>query len=129
MNLKRLLKWLLILGGIVEIVIGAFFLFIHFFLLEIGIVLIPVFNQMAGTFIIGFGILLIFASKNLELYRVIPLVNILLRIVIIICSIIQLPAYPGFLVIFLPAMSYDLVWSIIMLILMKNLKLLAIKKE
>jgi hypothetical protein len=129
MNHKKLLKWLLIIGGIVEIVIGAFFLFVHFFLLEVGIVMIPLFNQMAGTFLIGFGILLIFASQNLEMYRVIPLVNILLRIIMITCSIIQLPAYPEFLVIFLPAVIYDLLWLIIVLILMKNLKLLAIKKE
>ncbi len=129
MNLKKLLKCLLILGGIVEILIGAFFLLIHLFFMEIGIVLIPVFNQMAGTFLIGFGILLIVSSKNMLAYRIIPLVNILLRIIMIICSIIQLPTYPEFLIILLPIMIYDILWSVFVLILMKNLNLISIKRE
>jgi hypothetical protein len=127
MNQKILLKWFLIVGGVLEIVIGSFLMVFHPFLREFGISTVPIFNQMAGTFLLGFGILLVFSSTAIEAFRIIPLVNILLRVIMIAFSIFQLPQFPSFLVILIPAMIYDILWSIIVLILLKNLGLLKLR--
>lgn len=127
MNQKRLLRWFMIIGGVFEIIIGFFLMILHPFLWTVGMTTIPIFNQMAGTFLLGFGILLVFSSTAIEPFRIIPLVNILLRIIMIIFSFIQLPQYPNFLIILLPAMIYDLLWSILVLILLKNLGLLKLQ--
>lgn len=101
---------------------------LHPFLREGGLDTIPIFNQMAGTFLFGFGILLVFASKAIRRYRIVPIINIVLRLLMIGFSIIQLPQYPSFLVILIPAMTYDLLWSIIVLFLMNGLNLLKLGK-
>ncbi|TXT53404.1 MAG: membrane protein of unknown function [Promethearchaeota archaeon] len=110
------------LGGIIEIVIGSLLMMLHIIFREIGLITIPLFNQMSGTFLLGFGILLFLASRNLERYRAVPLVNILLRIIMIIFSIIQLPFYPELSIILIPAMIYDLLWSVLVLILLNDIK-------
>ncbi|TFG00019.1 MAG: hypothetical protein EU541_03475 [Promethearchaeota archaeon] len=129
MDFKRILKWFLIVGGLIEVMIGFFLMVLHPFLKEDNILTVPIFNQMAGTFLFGFGILLIYSSKSIETYRIIPIVNILLRIMMIVFSIIQLPQYPSFFMILIPAMIYDGTWSIIVVILMLHLRLLELKRE
>jgi hypothetical protein len=128
MDLKVVLKWLVIFGGIIEIVIGILLLIVDIFLSGIGLITIPIFNQMAGTFLLGFGILLVFSAKEIDTYRIILLVNILLRSIMIICSLMQLPFYPEFVIILIPALIYDILWSIIVIMIMRRLNLLRMKK-
>jgi hypothetical protein len=124
MNNTLILKWLLIVGGLVEIIIGILFLFIPYALSSIGLPQIPLFSQMAGSFLLGFGILLIYSSKRLEFFRIVPLVNILIRFVMIAFSLLSIPSYPEFIVILIPAILYDLVWSILFLYLLDKENLL-----
>ncbi|MBD3211462.1 MAG: hypothetical protein GF311_02555 [Candidatus Lokiarchaeota archaeon] len=124
MNNNLILKWLLIVGGLVEIIIGILFLFIPYALSSIGLPQIPFFSQMAGSFLLGFGILLLYSSKRVEIFRIVPLVNILIRFIMIGFSLLSIPSYPEFVVILIPAILYDLVWSILFLYLLDKENLL-----
>jgi len=118
MNSHKILKILLIFGGAVEIVIGLLFMVLDFYLEQVGFEIIPIFTQMAGAFLFGYGILLIYSSRNVEKYAIIPLVNILIRIIMIVCGILSLLIYPEFFIILLIALPYDLSWSIFVFILL-----------
>lgn len=115
-----LIKLLLILGGIVEIIIGLLFLVLDIFFEQIGLENIPIFTQMAGSFTFCYGILLIYSARDVEKFIIIPLVNILVRIIMVIFSIINIFEYPEFIMILLFAIPYDLLWSLFMIILLKK---------
>ncbi|MHA2008552.1 MAG: hypothetical protein ACXABO_14065 [Promethearchaeota archaeon] len=119
MNSLRLLKILLILGGIVELVVGFLFIFVDQFLLQLGFEVIPLFTQMIAAFFLCFGILLIYSKRDMDKYKIIPLTNILLRIIIISFSLISIRKYSEFLIILLFAIPYDLIWALLVLILMR----------
>jgi hypothetical protein len=120
MNSNKFLKILLILGGIVEIFIGILFLFLDLIFEQTGLENIPVFTQMAGSFLFCYGILLIYSSRDVKKFVIIPLLNIIVRIVMVIFSLINLFQYPEFSIILLVAIPYDLAWSIIVFILLKK---------
>ncbi len=120
MNNNKILKILLILGGIVEIAIGMLFLVLDLFLEQLGLENIPVFTQMAGTFILCYGILLIYSSRDAEKFVFIPLVNILARIVMVIFSLANIIEYPEFSMILIFAIPYDLLWSLFVFILLQK---------
>ena len=107
MDKNKFIKWLLIIGGVVEIILGPLIIAVPYALELIGFTTIPIFTQMAGAFIFGFGILLIIASKDIDKYIVIPLVNILLRGIVIFFSFFTLVIYPEFVGIFILASIYD----------------------
>ncbi len=120
MNSENLLKIELIIGGIVEIIIGSLFLFLDIIFEQIGLENIPIFTQMAGSFLLCYGILLVYSARDVEKYLIIPLVNIFARVIIVIFSIISIFDYPEFMGILLFAIPYDTLWSIIMIILLKK---------
>lgn len=124
MRSKNILKILLILGGIVEIVIGLLFFILDLFFEQIGLENIPIFTQMAGTFLFCYGILLIYSARDVKKFVIIPLVNIIVRIIMVIFSLINLFIYPQFFIILIFAIPYDLVWSILMIIFLKKESLL-----
>jgi len=124
MNSKLILKYLIIVGGIVEICIGILFLFLNVIFEQAGILNTPIFAQMAGSFLIGYGILLLYSSRNLERYQLIPLINILIRGLVIISGILTTQQMREFISIFIIAIVYDSSWSIFVLILMQKNKLL-----
>ncbi|MFX1568550.1 MAG: hypothetical protein ACFFCV_09295 [Promethearchaeota archaeon] len=119
MNSENLLKIVLIVGGIVEIIIGSLFLFLDIIFKQIGLENIPIFTQMAGSFLLCYGILLVYSARDAEKFLIIPLVNILVRIIMIIFSLMNIFEYPEFLGILLFAIPYDLVWSVFCIILLK----------
>jgi hypothetical protein len=116
----NLVKILLILGGIVEIAIGLFFLGLDFVFEQFGLKNIPIFTQMAGTFLFCYGILLVYSARDIEKFLIVPLVNIIARVIMVIFSILSIFEYPEFIVILLFAIPYDLVWSILMIIFLKK---------
>ncbi|MFX0021602.1 MAG: hypothetical protein ACFE9S_04700 [Candidatus Hermodarchaeota archaeon] len=120
MNTNKILKILLILGGIVEIAIGLLFFLLDLFFEQLGVQNIPIFTQMAGTFIFCYGILLIYSARDIKKYLIIPILNILIRIVMVIFSLINIIEYPQFFLILLLAIPYDIVWSILMVIFLKK---------
>lgn len=120
MNSERILKWIIIIGGIIEVVLGILLMFLHPFLENSGFRTIPIFIQLAGTLLFCFGILLIITSRDIERYVAILLVNILLRVIMIVFAILNLSDYPEFFLMTLFAISYDILWSIIVLVLLKK---------
>jgi len=124
MNNDYILKCLLIIGGVIEVIIGIFFLFLPYGLSSVGLSQIPLFCQMAGTFLLGFGIILTYSSKDLEAFKIVPLTNILIRFLVVGFSILSIPEYHEFIVILIPAMIYDISWSVVFLYLMKKQNLL-----
>lgn len=122
MNKSSLLKLLLLIGGILEIIIGSFLLFIDILIEQLGYSNISTFSQMAGSFLIGYGILLVYSSKDIERYLLIPLVNILIRIVMVIFTSINFLKYPEFLPITIFALIYDPLWSLAVILLIKDWK-------
>jgi hypothetical protein len=124
----KTLKILLDVGGIVEIIVGILFISLGPFMKQFGIVIYPIFIQIAGAFFFCYGILLIYSSRNIEQYVTIPIINILLRLIVIVLSIFGISMYLEFLVILLFAMSYDLIWSVLVLVLLKRNKII-LKKQ
>lgn len=120
MNTFKILKILLFLGGIVEIGIGLLFFILDLFFEQIGLENIPIFTQMAGIFMFCYGILLIYSTRDMEKYLIIPLLNILIRVVMVIFSLLNIIEYPQFYLIFIFAIPYDLVWSILMIVFLKQ---------
>jgi hypothetical protein len=120
MNTNKILKVLLYLGGIVEIGIGLLFLILDIFFDQLGLENIPIFTQMAGTFLFCYGILLIYSTRDIKKYLIIPILNILIRIVMVIFSLINIIGYPQFLLILIIAIPYDLAWSILMIIFLRQ---------
>ena len=119
MNKTFLLKILLIIGGIVEIAIGFLLLIIDPFLELLAYSNISTFSQMAGSFLIGYGILLLYSSKDIERYLLIPLVNILIRIIMVTFTLFNITKYPEFFPITMFALIYDPLWSIFVILLIK----------
>lgn len=117
-----LLKWLLIIGGIVEIFMGIFFIFIHLLVGSMGLSIeIPIFPQLAGCILLCFGYLLIYAAKDVQTYAIIPKMNILLRFIVQPAAIYNIIVVPAFIPILVGAMIYDIAWAIVTLILLKKL--------
>lgn len=111
-----------------EIIIGLLFFVLDIFFEHIGLDNIPVFTQMAGTFILCYGILLIYSARDVEKFVFIPLVNILARIIMIIFSLIGIIEYPEFSFILLFAIPYDLLWSLFVIIVLKKERII-LKKD
>jgi hypothetical protein len=124
MNENLVLKWLLLIGGITELIIGVLLFILDPFLNLLGFSTIPIFTQMAGSFVFCYGILLIISTKNIEKQVIIPLINILIRFIMVTFTLINLRTYLDFLPITLFALIYDPIWSISVLILMKKLGLI-----
>ncbi|MHA1912770.1 MAG: hypothetical protein ACW986_01385 [Promethearchaeota archaeon] len=124
MNSKTILKFLIIIGGIVEIFLGILFLFVDVFLERLGLINISIFTQMAGSFLFGYGILLLYSSRNVEKYKIIPLINILIRGLVIVFGILTSSEIPEFLGILIFAIVYDSFWSISVLFLMQKSRLI-----
>ncbi len=114
------LEFLLIFGGIFEIVIGIILLFIDLVIGLINLETISTFSQMAGSFLIGYGILLIISSKDIERYKLIPLINILIRVIMVVFTLFNIIKYPQFLPITVFALIYDPIWSVCVLLLLKK---------
>jgi len=104
-----------------ELFIGSLLFILDPFLNLLGFSSIPIFTQMAGSFVFCYGILLIISSRNVEKYAIIPLINILIRAIMVIFTLINLTTYLEFLPITLFALIYDPFWSILVLIMMKKI--------
>jgi hypothetical protein len=117
-----LLKWLLMIGGLVEIFMGIFFVFIHLFVGSMGVSIeVPIFPQLAGCILIVFGYLLIYTTKDVKTYAIIPKMNILLRFIVQPAAIYNIIVVPAFIPILIGAAIYDIAWAILTLILLKKL--------
>ena len=121
MDKKIILKWFLLLGGIIEVFVGISFFFIDGFILTVfGLSTLSMFTQMSGIFFICFGILLTISSKDTERYLPVILVNIMFRIMMLGPVIYNMTIYPQFIPILLFMILYDPVWSIIVLYLLNK---------
>jgi hypothetical protein len=125
MDNKIILKWLLLIGGILELVIGVVFFFIDGFILTVfGLSTLSIFTHMSGIFFICFGILLIQTSKEIEKYLVIILVNILFRVMMLGPVIYNMTIFPQFIPILIFMLIYDPAWTVIVLVLLYKEELL-----
>lgn len=117
-----LLKWLLIIGGVVEIVLGILFVFIHLFVGSMGYTIdVPLFSQIGGCALICFGYLLIYTTRDVKTYAIIPKINILLRFIVLPVAIYNVFLAPPLVPLIIGAAIYDVVWAIVVLILLRKL--------
>ncbi|TFF94287.1 MAG: hypothetical protein EU544_04690 [Promethearchaeota archaeon] len=115
-----ILKWFHYIGGIIEIFLGVSFLFLDQVLAEIGLVTVPIFNQLCGVLVILFGIMLLYATRDFETYKIITLTNCILRFSIFPFGIINMITYPELFNLFLFSLMYDIFWAVSVLILLKK---------
>ncbi len=116
-----LLKWLIIFGGIFELIVGAIFLFIHLFIGNFGVTIeVPMFAQLSGVFFICFGILLIYSTRDFKTHGMIIKVNILFRFAVQPFVIINSLAFPGFGLLLIVTSIYDIVWAILIIVLLRK---------
>ena len=121
MDNKIILKWLLLLGGILELFVGVIFFFIDGLLLTLfGLSTLSIFTHMSGIFFICFGILLILSSKDIEKYLAVIFVNILFRVMMLGPVIYNMTIYPQFIPLLMFMVIYDPAWSIIVLFLLNK---------
>lgn len=122
MDNSVLLKWLLIIGGVVEIFIGVLFIFIHLLVGSLGVSIeIPIFPQLAGCICICFGYLLIYTTKDVKTYAIIPKMNILLRFIVQPAAIYNMIVVPALIPLLIGTAIYDVCWAIAVLILLKKM--------
>ncbi|HUX98946.1 MAG TPA: hypothetical protein VMV49_05295 [Candidatus Deferrimicrobium sp.] len=116
-----LLKWLLLIGGYVEIFLGALFVLMQFFVGYMGLSIeVPIFNQILGMMTICFGILLIYSTKDIEKYAIIPKVNCLLRFLVQPAVVYNVIVVPEMIPILIGSAIYDVVWAVLVLILLNK---------
>ena len=130
MEKSMLLKWLLLIGGYFELIVGVIFIFMHLFIESFGVPAgVPMFSQLSGLFFICFGILLLYSAKDLEKYIVIIKVNILFRFLVQPFVIYNSILFPDFGLLLIITSLYDLVWSILMIVLLRQCGYLWSKSE
>ena len=128
MKTEKLLKWLIIIGGSFEIFLGISFIIINPFLSIVNIENNILFTNIAGLFLTGYGILLVYSAKDIKTYIIIPIINIFLRIIMIIMTLFNLTTYPEFTVIYIFAVLYDSGWSIVVIYSILRLNYISLKK-
>lgn len=125
MDERVILKILMYIGGIIEVLLGVVFLFfIDFVMSLIQIPTFPLISQLAGIFALIYGILLLYATRDLEKYRIVPILNVILRFVMQVPLYLNMILFPQLSIILLVIVIYDLVWGISTLILLKKADLL-----
>ena len=124
-----LLKWLLLIGGYFELIIGGIFIILHLFLDSFGVPAgVPIFSQLAGIFFICFGILLLYSKKDIEKYIIIIKINIIFRFLVQPTVIYNFILFPDFGVLLIVTSIYDIVWAILTLVLLKKCGYIFMKK-
>jgi hypothetical protein len=109
------------IGGTVEIVLGIMFVFlIAPFLGMLGLPSIPFFSELAGVLVLNFGFLHIYAARDVKKFVIVPLASISLRLMAFALAVYNLYVTPALGTILIGAGSYDVGWSVIVLILLKR---------
>ncbi|MHA1272989.1 MAG: hypothetical protein ACTSQP_06160 [Promethearchaeota archaeon] len=124
---RIIIKWFLIIGGIIEIFVGLLLMFIDPIFKSMGISTLPIFTQMSGAFFFCYGILLIYSNKDVEQYSIVILMNCIFRFIMIVFVIITIIQMPEFFTLLLFQLIYDPLWAIIIIVLMKKENLFSLK--
>jgi len=121
MDTKRFLKGFLIFSGIFEIFLAILFIFFMDFLVRgMGLSSVPLFSQMAGVELLILGFLLVYCTKDIEKYVVIPITSIIFRFIMAGVEIINLLLFPQLAIFLIPGSTYDIVSSLLTLFLLKK---------
>jgi len=119
MEKEKVLKCWVIFGGIVEILLGPMFLFLDSSMKLMSIMTFPLFNQVAGAFVLCYGILLLWAALEMENRAIIPFLNVVIRIIVVSFSIAGISTTPeSFMILLIPAMIFDVLWALFTIILL-----------
>jgi hypothetical protein len=118
---KIVLKWLMVIGGVVEIFLGVAFVFLIVpFLESLGLPTVQLFPQLAGILVANFGFLHIYAAKDVKRFILIPVTSISLRVMGFVIAVYNLYATPALGAVLVAAGSYDMGWALIVLALLKR---------
>ena len=125
MDSLKIFKFIILIGGIYEIIFGLMLLFwIESLLTLLGVyfanINFPIFNQTAGLLAIIFGILLTTSSIDIERYLLIPVMSIILRFAIQFVIFSNISAIPEMTIGLIAFGIIDLVFGIITLIMLKK---------
>ncbi len=121
MDRKIILKWFLVIGGYVEIILGIAFMFFPILLKDSGIPMgVPIFTQLAGGAILCYGILLANSAKDVEKHLLIIKTNCLLRFIVQPPAVYTMFVYPPFIPLLIGTAIYDVGWAVIVLYLLKK---------
>ncbi|NVM56370.1 MAG: hypothetical protein HWN66_21915 [Candidatus Helarchaeota archaeon] len=130
MDELKILKKLMYYGAAVELILGPIFtFFLDFGMRMVGIQYQPLFYQMTGILITLFGVLLWYATRDIETYRIILITNIILRFSVQVPAYICLIQLPILAPILIPCVIYDLIWGIVALFLSWKANLLFLSKK
>ncbi|MFX1326053.1 MAG: hypothetical protein ACFE8N_13970 [Promethearchaeota archaeon] len=108
--------------------VGIIFIGSSPFMKQFGLENYPIFVQIAGVFFLCYGFLLVVSSRAVERYMIVPLLNILLRVIMIFLILMNFSIFNDFIRIFIPAIIYDGIWSILVLLGLKKLYLVHLPK-
>jgi hypothetical protein len=121
MDKKGFLKGFLIFSGIFEIFLAFLFIFfMDFFVRGMGLSSVPLFSQMAGVELLILGFLLVYCTKDIETYVIIPITSIVFRLIMAGVEIINMFLSPQLAMFLIPGSTYDVVSSLITLVLLKK---------
>ncbi len=121
MDKKGFLKGFLIFSGILEIFLAILFIFFMDSIVRgIGLSSVPLFSQMAGVELLILGFLLVYCTKDIETYLIIPITSVIFRFIMAGFEIINIILSPQLATFLIPGSIYDIVSSLLTLILLKT---------
>ncbi|MBD3229848.1 MAG: hypothetical protein GF329_16820 [Candidatus Lokiarchaeota archaeon] len=126
---EKFLKWFIKFCGIIEIVIGIGFIFMQPLFELISIQTVPLFLQMAGVELTLLGFLLWYSARDIERFKIILIVSMVLRYVMPIFEIYTALTIPIMFVVLISTSIYDLASASLTLILLKKHEYLFGKKD
>ena len=106
-------------SGWLEIIFGIIFLFVDPFMQILGIPNFSFWNWFAGVTLFYMGVLLLYSGKDLEKFKIIPIVSSIFRFTMVVASMITAIIEPRFM--FMVFISiYDFGSALLTLILIKQ---------
>ncbi len=106
-------------SGWVEITAGIMFFLVDPFMQIMGIPNFFFWNWFAGVMMFFMGVLLLYSGKDVEKYKIIPVVSIIFRFTMVVVAIITVIIEPRFLFVAFVSI-YDFFSALLTLILLKQ---------
>ena len=120
MDEDKILRILVLGAGISQAFIGIAFIFLDEILNVLGYSYQFIFPEMTGILMFGWGVILLYASRNIENNVIVILMAVLIHFFFIIPDIQNIIAFPEFAFLFWDSLIIDPTWAVLVLILLKR---------
>ncbi|MHA1300070.1 MAG: hypothetical protein ACTSO9_11670 [Candidatus Helarchaeota archaeon] len=121
MDKDNFLKGFIFFSGCFEILVSFLFIFLMDFVVKsIGLSSIPLFSQIAGVELFILGTLLVYSTRDLKKFIIIPITSIIFRLVMAVVEMYNAILFPQLMVFLILGSMYDAVSALLTLVLLKK---------